>query len=204
MINVIPDCPAVRQWGVEVDEILLAPREAAADIVFRDVVTAFDHSLGDALDREFGGRDPQIMEFELVAETLCPVDHPLVRFSTEGALEGEGDFPWQEFVDFSEKEFSCSENHAGRIEGRETAGEFVSVEESRDGIELLEIGLGEGGFARSVGSCEEVENGSGHLILRGARVQDSDSGMRRVGPDPEASIPTPGAASQTLRRSLQS
>ena len=64
-----------------------------------------------------------------------------------------------------EQEFSRADGYGTGIERGEAACEFVRVEETRDGIELAEVGAGEGGFASAVGTCEEVEGwcGGWHL-----------------------------------------
>ena len=53
-----------------------------------------------------------------------------------------------------EQEFTGFDGEFLGIERREAAGDFVGVEETRDGIELAEVGAGEGGLARAVGTGE--------------------------------------------------
>ena len=56
------------------------------------------------------------------------------------------------------EEFACFYGDRLDIEWGEAAGEFIRVEESRDGIEPAEVGAGEGGFARAIASAEEVKS----------------------------------------------
>lgn len=86
---VVPDLPAIGERGVEVGEVPEASGEPSADIGIRDGVSPFFHSLADSADCEFGRGNPEIMEFDEIAESLCAVQDFDVGCAAEGALESE-------------------------------------------------------------------------------------------------------------------
>jgi hypothetical protein len=88
---------------------------------------------------------------------IWPVEQLGVGGAAECAFEAEGYAGFQAALDFVEQEFAGFDREFLRIERRKPARDFVGVEEARDGIELAEVGAGEGGLARAVGTGEEVE-----------------------------------------------
>jgi hypothetical protein len=118
-----------------------ASGKASADIGFRDVVTAHFDTLGDSADGKFGRWQPEVVEFDLVAEGFGLLEQLGVSCAAECAFEAEGYAVFQAALDFVEQEFTGFDGEFLRIERRKPARDFVGVEEARDGIELAEVVL---------------------------------------------------------------
>lgn len=71
---VVPDLPAIGERDVEVGEVPEASGEPSADIGVRDGVSAFFYALADSADCQFGRWNPEIMEFDKIAEGSCFIE----------------------------------------------------------------------------------------------------------------------------------
>lgn len=125
--------------------------EAAADVGFRDGVSTHFDALGDAADGELGRWQPEVMDLDLIARDLGLLEEFRVGSATQRAFEAEGLAGFQAALDFVKQKFAGSEGESLWGERGETASDFVGVEETRDGIELAEVGFSKRGFTRTVG-----------------------------------------------------
>lgn len=156
---VVSEGPAVREWCMGFQEMIEAAGESAFHIGLRNGMPAHFDSLGNAAKSENRGWNPEVMDFDMVTEGFGPLKEADVGRAAEGAFEAEGYTGFQTVLDFAKQKFACFDGEFLRIEWGETAGDFVGVEETGYGIKLAEIGPGEGGLARAVGTGEEEERG---------------------------------------------
>lgn len=133
--------------------------EAAADVGFRDGVSTHFDALGDAADGELGRWQPEIMDLDLITRDFGLLEELRVGGAAQRAFKAEGLAGFQAALDFVKQKLAGSEGESLWGERGETAGDFVGIEETRDGIELAEVGFSKCGFARAVGTGEKVEGG---------------------------------------------
>ncbi len=169
---VVPESPAIGQRRVDFQKMGQASGETAFHVGVRNGMPAHFDTLGNPANGQGRRWDPEVVDFDLVAGGFGLFQELGVGGAAESAFEAEGMAGFHAGLDFPKQEFTGSDGELFRIQRREAAGDFVGIQEARDGIKLAEIGTGEGGFARSVGTCEEVEGGCGGWHVGEERCED--------------------------------
>lgn len=126
-------------------------------------MSAHFHALGDSSNGECWCGYPEVMDLDLITRDPGLMQELRVGGAAQRAFKAEGLAGFQAALDFVKQKFASSESESLWGERGKAAGDFVGIEETRDGIELAEVGFSKRGFARTVGTGEEVEGGRGGL-----------------------------------------
>ena len=110
------------------------------------------------------------MDFDAVTQCLRSVKGAGVGCAAEGAFETKGCLSFQATIDFVKEEFARFDGYRLNVEWRQATGEFICVEESRNGIEQAKVGAGESGFTCAIAAREEIENRGCSGILHSVRI----------------------------------
>ena len=122
-------------------------------------MSAHFNALGDAPNGECWCGYPEVMDLDLIAREFSLLEELRVGGAAQRAFKAEGLAGLQTALDFVKQKFTCSQGESLWCEWGKAAGDFVGVEETGDGIDLAKVGFGKRGFARTVGTGEEVEGG---------------------------------------------
>src|SRR5262245_26450848 len=104
--------------------------KSSPDVVCRDVVAAFYHSLAYAPNRFTDIWNPDKMQFNRVAAVFRPLENFHVCSSAQSGFQRECFLSINQFAQFGEKKFSGFQRDGFRTQRRQAARDLVSVQET--------------------------------------------------------------------------